>query len=365
MLLRAAARSPLLPRLPTSVLRGASSTEMSGASTEASSLSFASHGEPEDVLKLRRDGALRAPGPKQVLLELVAAPVNPSDVNTVQGKYPLKPPLPGVPGHEGVFRVAVAGAEVKGLRPGDRVVPLLPALGTWRSAGVFDADGWHAVPEGLTDDAAATLCINPPTALCMLEQFVDLAPGDVVAQNGATSAVGQHVLQVCKSRGIRTINVIRDRPDWEATVGWLKGLGADVVTTEQRLKGDVAAAGLPPPTLALNCVGGSSALAVAKLLRPGGTHVTYGAMALQPTPVGAALLIFKDLAFRGFWLSGGWAAKAGPAGRAALLDRAAALYLDGTLEAPRLETFPLSEWREALRANARAHRNSKVAFVAA
>ncbi len=41
------------------------------------------------------------------------APINPSDINTVQGKYPLQPQLPGgVPGHEGVGRVEVVGSAV-------------------------------------------------------------------------------------------------------------------------------------------------------------------------------------------------------------------------------------------------------------
>ncbi|KAI8465079.1 MAG: hypothetical protein J3K34DRAFT_438096 [Monoraphidium minutum] len=380
-MLRAAAGAlrPLTPSL--AALRAAASLAPAAASMQqqqphhhhqrqqrraASALTFAEHGEPEDVLQLVQaaEGAAAPPGPRQVSLELIAAPINPSDINTIQGKYPLKPPLPGVPGHEGVMRVAAAGAEVRHLRPGDRAVPLLPALGTWRSGGLFDAAGWHAVPEGLSDDAAATLCINPPSALCMLEHFVDLKAGDVVAQNGATSAVGQHVIQLCKARGIHTVNIIRDRPDWDATVAWLRGMGADVVASEQQCKQELAQAGLPPPALGLNCVGGSAALAVAKLLRPGGTVVTYGAMALQPVPLPAALLIFKDLSFRGFWLSGGWAAAAGPAARRALLDRVAALYQGGALAAPRLQTFPLSRWREALAANATAHRNSKVALAA-
>jgi hypothetical protein len=63
--------------------------------------------------------------------------------------------------------------------------------------------------------------------------------------------------------------------------------------------------------------------------------VTYGAMGLTPIPLPASLLIFKDLAFRGFWLSGGWAGREGPAARARLLDRLAALYDDGTLAAPK------------------------------
>lgn len=63
--------------------------------------------------------------------------------------------------------------------------------------------------------------------------------------------------------------------------------------------------------------------------------VTYGAMALQPVALPAGLLIFKDLSFRGFWLTGGWAAREGRAGRAALLDRVAELYARGALVAPR------------------------------
>jgi len=40
-------------------------------------------------------------------------PVNPSDINTIQGKYPLQPRLPGVPGHEGVGRVVNVGCKVR------------------------------------------------------------------------------------------------------------------------------------------------------------------------------------------------------------------------------------------------------------
>jgi hypothetical protein len=29
------------------------------------------------------------------------------------------------------------------------------------------------------------------------------------------------------------------RPDWDAAVSWLQGMGADLVTTEQKLKADL------------------------------------------------------------------------------------------------------------------------------
>lgn len=67
----------------------------------------------------------------------------------------------------------------------------------------------------------------------------------------------------------------------------------------------VASSSLPAPKLALNCIGGSSAAAIAKVLQAGGMHVTYGAMSMQPLAPPTALLIFKDITFKGFWISGG------------------------------------------------------------
>lgn len=101
----------------------------------------------------------------------------------------------------------------------------------------------------------------------MLEAFVDLQPGDAVVQNGATSAVGRAVIQLCRARGVRTLNLMRDRPGWDEDAARLQALGADVVAREADAKAAAAAAGLPAPALGLNCVGGSSALAVSKLVR--------------------------------------------------------------------------------------------------
>ena len=67
--------------------------------------------------------------------------------------------------------------------------------------------------------------------------------------------------------GVHTVNVVRNRPDLEQLREELRGLGASVVTTEDALKQDLAAADFPSrPLLGLNCVGGSSSNAVAKAL---------------------------------------------------------------------------------------------------
>jgi trans-2-enoyl-CoA reductase len=407
----AAARRPR-PCFEHAPARALASSASSAASASASSSALAAvfdaFGEPADVLGVREmplpDKALED---GQVLLELEAvrsgptdarlqsrrsepsnappprspsppsppkpnqqAPINPSDVNTIQGRYPLRPEPPSaVPGHEGVFRVVEVGGSSANarpattaappLRPGDRVVPLQPALGTWRSRGVFNARDWHRVPDALPLAAAAMLCINPPTALGLLEGFVDLSSSSgggngnpspsVIAQTGATSAVGQLVVQLTRHRGLKTINLVRaDRPDWDDTKQWLERLGADVVTTDTRARHDVQSLGLPPASLALDCVGGASSAAVARLLRKGGTLVSYGAMSMQPVTVPASLLIFKDVRVRGFWLSGGGGGgkeedETARRRRAAVLDRAAALFLEGAWRAPQAECVPLRE----------------------
>ena len=78
--------------------------------------------------------------------------------------------------------------------------------------------------------------LNSPyiyTRYRMLEDFVALKAGDVVVQNAANSMVGQTVIQLCKLKGVKTINLVRARPDLGATVDYLKSIGGDVVVPEE------------------------------------------------------------------------------------------------------------------------------------
>lgn len=67
---------------------------------------------------------------------MIIAPVNPADINTIQGTYPVKPSLPSGAGFEGIGEVVAVGSAVKNLVPGDRVIPD-GAIGTWCTAGIF------------------------------------------------------------------------------------------------------------------------------------------------------------------------------------------------------------------------------------
>lgn len=55
-------------------------------------------------------------------------------------------------------------------------------------------------------------------------------------QNAANSGAGQALIQIAAARGLKTINIVRDRPDLQELTDYLHGLGATVVTTEGDLR---------------------------------------------------------------------------------------------------------------------------------
>uniref|UniRef100_A0A8C8AYP8 Enoyl-[acyl-carrier-protein] reductase, mitochondrial n=1 Tax=Otus sunia TaxID=257818 RepID=A0A8C8AYP8_9STRI len=155
-------------------------------------------------------------GDSDVHVKMLAAPINPADINMIQGTYAIVSPLPAVGGNEGVGEVLEVGRRVAALKPGDRVIPAVTGLGTWRTRGVFPEETLLKVPGDIPVLSAATLSVNPCTAYRMLADFETLAPGDSIIQNAANSGVGQAVIQIAKASGIKTINVVRDRwVPWE------------------------------------------------------------------------------------------------------------------------------------------------------
>ena len=84
------------------------------------------------------------PGPHEVLVSVEASPLNKHDLLVVSGVL-ARPPLPHIPGAEGVARVLATGPAVDGLQVGDLVVLPLYA-GAWRERLVVPADSPQAKP---------------------------------------------------------------------------------------------------------------------------------------------------------------------------------------------------------------------------
>lgn len=113
-----------------------------------------------------------------VHLGMLAAPINPSDLGQVQGTYPLKSHGDvHVGGNEGAAVVLAVGEAVRGLSPGDWVIPKVGAFGTWREQVVCLEDDLQKIPRDIPLSVAATLKVNPPTAYRLLRDFCPLKQG--------------------------------------------------------------------------------------------------------------------------------------------------------------------------------------------
>lgn len=286
---------------------------------------------------------------------MLASPINPADLNVIEGTYGHLPELPAIPGNEGVGRVAEVGVKVASLHVGDLVAPL--DSGSWCGARNVPAARVIGLPAGIDPQQAAMITVNPPTAYALLHDFAQLAPGDWVVQNAANSGVGRCVIQLSRRLGLRTLNVVR-RPE---LVAELLALGADVVVTDdtELRKEGPALMDSASARLALNAVGGASALNLANALAPGSPLVTYGAMARQPLKIPNGLLIFGGLSFHGFWLRS-WFRDRPAAERQRIFASLAEMVRDGTLTVPIHRTFPLREIHAALADAASGRRAGKV-----
>ena len=229
-----------------------------------------------------------------------AAPINPADINAIEGKYPGRREVPAVPGFEGAGVVVEVGAGVSTITNGALVI-LPHNIGTWREALAVKASELVAVPPEIEPVHAAMLKINPMTGWRLLHDYVNLARGDWLIQNAANSATGRSVIQIAHELGYKTVNVVRRAE----LIDELRGEGGNVVLVDgEKLRDEVKAATSGAPIrLGLNSVGGESALRLSNCLAFGGTLVSFGAMSLQPLKIPTGLLIFKDLRFRGIWIN--------------------------------------------------------------
>src|ERR1700731_140573 len=181
------------------------------------------HGNPEEVLRVVTEPWPK-PGANEVVVEMRAAPINPADLNAIEGKYPGKREVPAVPGFEGSGIVSELGEHVSKLTIGSLVI-LPHNLGTWREACAVAAEQLVVVPSEVDPVQAAMVKINPLTAWQLLHGYVELKTGDWVIQNAANSGAGRAVIQIAHTLGYKTVNVVRR----EELIDELRADGGDVV----------------------------------------------------------------------------------------------------------------------------------------
>ena len=296
-----------------------------------------------------------APGPGEVLVDVVACSINPADILSIEGNYASKPAPPCPLGIEGAGTVAAVGEGVTHLKVGDKVMSLVRT--NWVQRIRDKPQAFVRLPPEVDLAQAAMLKVNVATAYMMLTSYVDLKPGDWVIQNAANSGVGVDLIRLAKVSGVRTVNVVRRA----ALVDELKQMGADLVVVDgPDLARRVAeATGGAEIRLGIDAVAGAAAGRLAQCVAEGGTVVNYGLMSGEPIQVDAFQFVFRDLHLVGFWLAKVMRTMAFEEVQA-MYARLAERLVDGTLHVAVEASYPLTQVAEALAHAKRESRGGKV-----
>ena len=303
---------------------------------------YSAFGTPAEVVTLV-DEDTGAPGPGEIVIDIEAAPVHIADLKNLAGEPRFRPPLPAVPGYEGIGRISVVGASVSDFTMGDRVfLPL--GCGAWREQIRVAAEGVFPAPEG---DAVqlSLLPINAPTADLILRDCGDLKAGDWVIQNAANSNCGIYLIKLANMRGIKTVNVVRR----DSLIGELEGYGADVVVVDgpdlaERVRAETGDADI---RLGVDAVCGEATARIAECLCDGGTILAYGLLSGEPCKIPSDVLFFRDIRLMGFFMSR-QLLKRSRAEQLEIYTELANLIAEGTLRARIAATYPLDKVADAV-----------------
>jgi NADPH2:quinone reductase len=315
-------------------------------------------GPPAEVLRVEDDVPAPEPHRGEVLVRMLASPINPSDLMYVAGKYGMKPRLPATPGFEGVGVVEASGGGVLGwLRKGKRVAVINDRIGNWGEYTITKARQVVPVPDDISDEQAATFFVNPATAVIMTRQVLRVGRGEWLLQSAAGGELGKMVIRLAKKDGFRTINVVRRREQ----VAELKKLGADevIVESDGALPDQVARIASGGVYHAIDPVGGATGSAVLASLAPGGRCLLYGSLTDEPVSLHPRLAIGNSVRVEGFWL-GAWARQQGVLAMLKLFRQVRALMREGVLQSTFAATYPLEEVKKAVEHAAAPGKGGKV-----
>jgi len=309
-------------------------------------------GEPAQVVRVVESDEPQAPERGQVLVRVAAFSVHPGDLAGIAGPFAGAAGDTLVPGAEATGTVEAIGPDTPvaaGVCAGARVTVFL-VPGAWQDWVLAPSELVVAVPDDVPDAVAAQLMINPLTAVLLrraAERTMAIGYNGVAVQTAAGSQVARLLAVQLAGHPGGLINLVRSHVGAQNLRNRLPGVPV-IATSDPGWQKEVRAiAGERPITAAIDAVAGELAADLLDLLAPGGTLLTYGALAAEPMRIHASSLFPKGPWIEAMTISR-WQASVSQQRRAWDIDTARALARDAAGHLDVAAVYKLDELRMAI-----------------
>ncbi|MBF6130063.1 medium chain dehydrogenase/reductase family protein [Nocardia brasiliensis] len=242
--------------------------------------------EPDGLQVTSRD--LPTPAAGQVVLGMEATGVSFAEQQMRRGKYFDQPPFPFVPGYDVVGTVTATGPGVDTGLIGGRFAAVTK-VGAWSSALVLDAADLVPVPDGVTPAAAETVVVNGLTAWQLLHRTAQVRTGATIVVLGANGGVGSTLVQLARQAGITVIGTAAPRHHAALREQGVTPVDYRDPDMYRRIR-EIAPDGVDA---VFDHVGGPTVVDSWRLLRRGGTLVSYGTAATKNADGNPKLPVLK------------------------------------------------------------------------
>jgi acyl transferase domain-containing protein/NADPH:quinone reductase-like Zn-dependent oxidoreductase/acyl carrier protein len=306
-------------------------------------LDIAEAGTLENLSLVDRPQVLAPLHAGQVRVGVRAAGLNFRDVIVALGAVPGQTGLGG----EGAGVVLETGPDVTDLRPGDRVLGLLP--GSFGPISITDRRLLARIPAGWSFADAATVPIAFLTAYYGLVDLARVRPGEAVLVHAAAGGVGMAAVQLARHLGAE-VYATASPAKWAAVRAL--GVPAERIASsrdpgfEERIRAATGGRGLD---VVLNSLAHEFVDASLRLVRDGGRFLEMGKTDIRDAAA------HPRLTYRAFDLK-----EAGPERTRELLGALLELFADGTLRPLPVTAVDVRRAREAFRHLSQARHLGKI-----
>ncbi|GAA4100639.1 NADP-dependent oxidoreductase [Nocardioides kongjuensis] len=209
-------------------------------------------------------------GPRDVLVDIRAASINPLDKMVRNGEFKqlLKYKRPFVLGHDLSGVITKVGADVRGLEVGDEVYarPRDLRIGAFAEQLAIDADDVALKPSSLSFEEAAAVPLVALAAWQALVDVADVRPGQKVLVHAGAGGLGSTVIQVAKHLGAHVATTAHTKD-----VDKVRALGAVEVIDYTRQDFTQVVSGYD---VVLDSLGAASLEKSLTVLKPGGLAIS-------------------------------------------------------------------------------------------